>query len=60
VKLTTHLHLKPRSKKAWSYTSTPPISLHGVVLIKIKAQGKFYLIREKKVKICGLDSSDSG
>jgi hypothetical protein len=32
VKLTTHLHLAPRSKNEWSYTSTPPIHLHGVVL----------------------------
>jgi hypothetical protein len=32
VKLTTHLHLVPRSKNAWSYTYTPPIRLHGVVL----------------------------
>jgi hypothetical protein len=32
VKLTTHLYLEPRSKNAWSYTSTPPIRLHGVVL----------------------------
>jgi hypothetical protein len=32
VKLTTHLHLVPRSKNVWSYTSTPPICLHGVVL----------------------------
>jgi len=23
VKLTTHLHLVPRRKNAWSYTSTP-------------------------------------
>jgi hypothetical protein len=29
---TTHLHLVPRSKNEWSYTSTPPICLHGVVL----------------------------
>jgi hypothetical protein len=29
VKLTTHIHLVPRSKNAWSYTSTP-IRLHGV------------------------------
>jgi hypothetical protein len=28
----THLHLEPRSKNEWSYTSTPPIRLHGVVL----------------------------
>jgi len=26
------LHLVPRSKNEWSYTSTPPIHLHGVVL----------------------------
>jgi hypothetical protein len=32
VKLTTHLHLVPRSKNAWRYTSTPPIRLHYVVL----------------------------
>jgi hypothetical protein len=32
VKLTTHLHLVPRSKNEWRYTSTPPIRLHGVVL----------------------------
>jgi len=23
MKLTTHLHLMPRSKNAWNYTSTP-------------------------------------
>jgi hypothetical protein len=33
VKLTTHLHIVQRSKNAWSYTSTPPIYLHGMVLI---------------------------
>jgi len=32
VKLTTHIHLVPRTKNAWSYTSTPPIHLNGVVL----------------------------
>jgi hypothetical protein len=32
VKLTTHLHLVPRSKNAWSYTATPPIRLYGIVL----------------------------
>jgi hypothetical protein len=41
VKLTTHLHLVPRSKNEWSYTSTPPIHLYGVVLFK--AQGQLYL-----------------
>jgi hypothetical protein len=38
VKLTTHLHLVPRSKNEWSYTSTPPVRLHGVVL-KQKSSG---------------------
>jgi hypothetical protein len=32
VKLTTHLHLVPMSNNAWSYTSTPSIRLHDVVL----------------------------
>jgi hypothetical protein len=32
VRLTTDLHLVPRSKNEWSYTSTPPIRLHDVVL----------------------------
>jgi hypothetical protein len=32
VKLTTQLHLVPRSKNEWSYTFTPPIRFHGVVL----------------------------
>jgi hypothetical protein len=43
VKLTTHLHLLPRSNNEWSYTSTPPKRLHGVVLsLKKKAQGQLY------------------
>jgi hypothetical protein len=32
MKLITHFHLVPRLKNAWSYTSTPPIRRHGVVL----------------------------
>jgi hypothetical protein len=31
MKLTTHLHLVPRSKNEQSYTSTPTIRLHGMV-----------------------------
>jgi hypothetical protein len=35
VKLTTHLHLAPRSKNAWSYTSNPQYaSWHGAQLKK--------------------------
>jgi len=29
------LHLVPRSKNEWNYTSTHPIRLHGVVLSQI-------------------------
>jgi len=28
VKLTTHIHLVPRSKNTWSYTSISPIRPH--------------------------------
>jgi hypothetical protein len=42
VKLTTHLHLVQRSKNTWSYTSTHPICLHGVVFGS--AQGQLYLL----------------
>jgi len=32
VKLPTHLHFSAEFENAWSYTSTPPVGLHGVVL----------------------------
>jgi hypothetical protein len=35
----------PRSKNAWSYTSTPPIHLCGVVISLNKAQGQLYFLR---------------
>jgi len=31
VKLTIHLHLVPRSKNEWSYTSNPPVRFYRVV-----------------------------
>jgi hypothetical protein len=34
VKLTTHLHLVPRSKNAWSYTSTPQYAFMAWCLVK--------------------------
>jgi len=43
MKLTTHLYLVSRSKNAWSYTSTPPICLHGVVRSEA-AQRQLYLL----------------
>jgi hypothetical protein len=44
VKLTTHLHVVPRLKNAWSYTSTPPLPFHGVVLSLKRAQVQLYLL----------------
>jgi len=42
MKLTTHLHPVPRSKNAWSYTSTPNTpSWRGAQLRK--AQGQLYI-----------------
>jgi hypothetical protein len=32
VKLTTHLHLVPKSKDKWSYTLTPPIRFNDALL----------------------------
>jgi hypothetical protein len=43
MNLTTHLPLVPRSKDEWSYTFTPPIRLHGVVLALKKALRQLYL-----------------
>jgi hypothetical protein len=34
VKLTTHLHLVPRSNNAWSYTSTPQYAFMAWCLVK--------------------------
>ena len=31
VTLTTHPYLAPRLKKEWSYTSAPPLGLHGLL-----------------------------
>jgi hypothetical protein len=45
VKLTIHLHLVPRSKNEWSYTFTPPICFHGVLLdLKEHRNITFYLL----------------
>jgi len=55
VKLTTRPHLVTRSKNAWSYTVTPPVRLHGVVLIKIKHSGDstftFTFTTEMKIQV---------
>jgi hypothetical protein len=48
VKLTTHLHLVPRSKNARFNTSTSPIRLHEAVLTK--AQGQLYLYLQIFIK----------
>jgi hypothetical protein len=41
VKLTTHLHLVPRSKNEWSYTSTPQYTF--IRWCSDKAQGWLYI-----------------
>jgi hypothetical protein len=41
VKLITHLHLAPRSKNEWSYTSTPQYA--SMAWCSVKAQGWLYL-----------------
>jgi hypothetical protein len=43
VKLITYLHLVPRSKNERSYTSTPQIRLHDVVLSLKKGTVTTYL-----------------
>jgi hypothetical protein len=42
MKLTTHLHLVPRSKNEWSYISTPPYVF--MAWCSVKAQGLLYLL----------------
>jgi hypothetical protein len=39
AKLTTQLHLVPRSKNAWIYTTTPQYAFMAWCLVKKKAQG---------------------
>jgi hypothetical protein len=41
VKLTTHLHLVPRSKNEWSYTSIPQYAF--MAWCSVEAQGQLYL-----------------
>jgi hypothetical protein len=41
VKLTTHLHLVPKSKNEWSYTSA--LQYASVTWCSVKAQGQLYL-----------------
>jgi hypothetical protein len=43
LKLTTHLHLVPRSKNVWIYTSTPQYASMG--WCSLKAQGQLYLFQ---------------
>jgi hypothetical protein len=49
MKLTTYLNVMPRSKNAWSYTSTPLLRLHGVV----QGQGQMYLFYLLHLNRCG-------
>jgi len=42
--LTTNLHIAPRLKKEWSYTSTPPLGLRSLL------EGDLYLYTIDAVK----------
>jgi len=41
VKLTAHLHLVPKSKNAWSYTSTPQYASMALCSVKKKHRDNF-------------------
>jgi len=43
VEQTTHLHLVPRSKNAWSYISTDQYAFMAYCSVRKKAQGQIYL-----------------
>jgi hypothetical protein len=43
VKLTTHLHLVPRSKNEWNYTSAPQYAFMVWCLVKVQGQIYIYL-----------------
>jgi hypothetical protein len=65
VKLTTHLHLVPRSKNEWRYTSTPQYAF--MVWCSVKAQGEtifgtlvFFLNIPRKTTFYRSKSSKSG
>jgi len=53
MKLTTHLHLVPRSKNAWSYTYTPLVRLHGVVF-RLKGDRDKFTFTFKRNEVVGL------
>jgi len=43
VALTNHPHLVPKLKEVWSYTSTPPLSLHGLFKAEIYSNFNYTL-----------------
>jgi hypothetical protein len=49
MKLTTHLHLVPRSKNAWSHTSTPQYAFMAWFLVKIQGQIYLYLLHKHSI-----------
>jgi len=48
VKLTTHLHLMPRFKNTWGYTSTLPYIFMELCLIKLKLTTHLHLVPRSK------------
>jgi len=57
VKLTTHFHLMPRSKNAWSYTSTSQYAFMAWCLVKHR--DKFAFTLGNKGRRLWTDSSGS-
>jgi len=46
------LHLVPKSKNTWNYTSTPQIRLHGVLLSLKKKQKDNFTLPYSFVNTC--------
>jgi hypothetical protein len=53
VKLITHLHLVPRSKNEWSYTSIPQYAFIAWCSVKKKHRGNFILTFYIQIKANG-------
>jgi len=54
VKLTTHLHIVPRSKKEWRYTFTPSVRFMAWCSVK-KSAGTNLPLSKKFCVICSLE-----
>ena len=53
VKLTSHLHLAPKFKNEWSYTSTPPC------MLAYPTRGQFHFVLSSKISTVALGPTQS-